>query len=121
MAAAILSKWKCPITKYVSWNPRSKAIRKNQTCKPPNTKQDIEVPTKTNVQSLKFISVKARDQAKILTAVGTPMTNVAQEKYILVTSAIPTVNIWCAHTKNLQNLWKITLAPCLSNLALGQA
>mgnify|MGYP003612803426 CR=1 FL=1 len=65
----------------VSSNPRSKAAFASiRPVNPPNTKQDINVPTKTNVQSLKFIAVKARDQAKILTTVGTPMINVTQEK-----------------------------------------
>ena len=59
--------------------------------------------TITNDQSLKFISVKANDQANIFTAVGTPITNVAHEKLIRVISAILTVNIWWAHTKNPTN------------------
>ena len=48
--------------------------------KPPKTKHEIKVLTITNDQSLKFISVKANDQANIFTAVGTPITNVAHEK-----------------------------------------
>ena len=47
--------------------------------KPPKTKHEKAL-TITNDQSLKFISVKANDQANIFTAVGTPITNVAHEK-----------------------------------------
>ena len=56
------------------------AFAKIKPVNPPNTKHEIKVPIKTNVQSLKLISVKARDQANILTAVGTSITKVAHEK-----------------------------------------
>ena len=39
-------------------------------------------------------------QEKILIPVGTAMTIVAAVKYALVSTSKPTVNIWCAQTKN---------------------
>lgn len=37
---------------------------------------------------------------KILIPVGTPIIMVAAVKYARVSTSIPTVNMWCAHTKN---------------------
>jgi len=39
-------------------------------------------------------------QLKILIPVGTAMIMVAAEKYARVSTSMPTVNMWCAHTKN---------------------
>lgn len=39
-------------------------------------------------------------QLKILIPVGTAIIIVAAEKYARVSTSIPTVNMWCAHTKN---------------------
>ena len=49
---------------------------------PPNKKHAKNVLNKQKVQSLKFISLNASDHAKILTAVGIPITKVAHEKKI---------------------------------------
>jgi len=40
---------------------------------------------------------------KILIPVGTAMIIVADVKYARVSTPIPTVNIWCAHTTNPNN------------------
>ena len=56
------------------------AFARRRPVKPPNTKQERKVATSTKVQSRKLVSLRASDQAKIFTAVGTPMTRVAQEK-----------------------------------------
>lgn len=37
---------------------------------------------------------------KILIPVGTAMIIVAEVKYARVSTSIPTVNMWCAHTMN---------------------
>ena len=64
----------------MSWKLKSNAALANiRPVKLPKTKHKIKVLTITNDQSLKFISVKANDQANIFTAVGTPITNVAHE------------------------------------------
>ena len=55
-------------------------ICKKKASKPPNTKQERKVATSTKVQSRKLVSLRASDQAKIFTAVGTPMTRVVYEK-----------------------------------------
>ena len=67
----------------MSWYARSiAAFASSKPVNPPKTKQDKNVATNTNVQSRKLVSLNANDHAKILTAVGTPITSVAQEKYI---------------------------------------
>lgn len=40
---------------------------------------------------------------KILIPVGTAIIMVAEVKYARVSTSIPTVNIWCAHTINPNN------------------
>jgi hypothetical protein len=40
------------------------------------------------------------NQLKILTPVGTAIIIVAAEKYALESTSSPTVNMWCAHTRN---------------------
>lgn len=42
-------------------------------------------------------------QLKIFTPVGTAIIIVAAVKYARVSTSIPTVNIWCAHTINPNN------------------
>jgi hypothetical protein len=42
-------------------------------------------------------------QLKILIPVGMAMIIVADVKYARVSMSIPTVNMWCAHTRNPRN------------------
>jgi hypothetical protein len=46
----------------------------------------------------KFLPCRVAIQLKIFTPVGTAIIIVAAVKYARVSTSIPTVNMWCAHT-----------------------
>jgi len=49
---------------------------------------------------LRFLPCRVATHLKIFTPVGTAMIIVAAVKYARVSTSIPTVNMWCAHTMN---------------------
>lgn len=60
---------------------------------PPKVKQKMKLPRRSRRTSFRDVSERAPLHAKILTAVGMPMTRVPAEKYTRARSDIPTVNI----------------------------
>jgi hypothetical protein len=69
-------------------------LAKTIPVKPPNVNKKIK-PYANNVIVLKttLFPHKVANQENTLTPVGTPITNVAAEKYALLSISIPVVNI----------------------------
>jgi len=67
--------------------------------KPPIVNKNTK-PIHHNIGVLKnmFVPWRVANQLKILIPVGTAMIIVAAVKYARVSTSMPTVNIWCAHT-----------------------
>lgn len=51
-------------------------------------------------ENTNWVPCKVPNQLKILMPVGTAIIIVAAVKYARVSTSIPTVNMWCAHTTN---------------------
>lgn len=71
---------------------------------PPTVNKNTK-PNDHNVIGLKnkYVPWYVANHLKILIPVGTAIIIVAEVKYARVSTSIPTVNIWCAHTTNPSN------------------
>jgi len=89
----------------VSCNEISKALLANTTPVRPPTVNKNRNPNTHRIEEVIAIGVPWRlaNQEKILIPVGTAIIIVADVKYARVSTSIPTVNIWCAHTTKPSN------------------
>lgn len=87
----------------MSWRTTSiLELDKRTPVNPPSVNKKIKPLTQSEgTEELRFLDPYIlANQLKILTPVGTAIVIVAAVKYARVSTSIPTVNIWWAHTIN---------------------
>src|SRR5262245_46524849 len=93
--ATPITRWKCAVTKYVSWKKKSSEVwPSTRPVIPPATKSDTK-PIAKSIGVVKRIRApqSVPNQLKVLIAEGTPIDNVRIEKAMAEYGLMPLINM----------------------------